>query len=872
MRYILILIFLFISVFAEDKIVLQLKWEHQFQFAGYYAAKEQGYYKAAGIELEIREKNLKNQVDVTDEVISNDNFYGIGSSSLLADIANNKPIILLSAMFEHSPLVIVCRKDAGVRSVKDLEGKTIMFAQEEGSSLQLSSMLKNEGVNYTATPYNFEAFLKGTGDAFSGYLGNEPYELKKQNLEYTIVDPANYGVDSYSDFLFTSVKEYKKHPARVQSFVMASIKGWQYALAHQDEVAELIHKQYNSSRSVEALKFEAMMIKRHAIHDIEKIGRIELDKLSHMLLMMKEAKLLKNDVDITKHICPRQLSQIELNEDERRWLSTHPVVTYSSVHWLPMEVSSSRKEIVERYLNLITLKSGLHFKYVQKEPYSYAFKELERGVLDLYVGTQEQEGTLASTTIRSFPLVIVTRNDEDYIASTDTLNIKTIALVKGSFSSHYIEKNYPEIKKIYVKDIKEGLELVSSSDAFATVEILPLITLHIKALNMANVKISGEFPYTYTLKAIARADSKALISILDKSIAAISIDEHNMINDKWKTAEIEKQRDYTLLLSGILIASLLVSILIYSNWRLRSEVGRREALQTELKRMFDVVNQNVYLSMTDKEGNITYVSDAFCRFTGYTREQLIGQNHRLLKNPKTPESFYENMWNVISSGKVYRGEIENRTRSGEMYWVDASITPIYSDEGEIETYMAIRKDITSEKRVAKLAITDALSDLYNRRYFNMVFEKEINRLKREHGALCFIMLDIDHFKLYNDSYGHLKGDEVIIAVAQSLKEVCKRSTDQVFRLGGEEFGIVLINPTVDKIESFANKVLTSIENLNIKHEENDPFSWVTVSLGAVVCTLEKDSSLDAKDIYQIADEAMYTSKQTGRNRATITRV
>jgi diguanylate cyclase (GGDEF)-like protein/PAS domain S-box-containing protein len=537
-----------------------------------------------------------------------------------------------------------------------------------------------------------------------------------------------------------------------------------------------------------------------------------------------------------------------------------------------MAIANSRKEIVERYLNLITLKSGLHFKYVQKEPYAYALKELQEGVLDLYVGTQEQEGTLASSTIRSFPLVIVTRNDEDYISRTDTLNIKTIALVEGSFSARYIESNYPEIKKIYVKDIKEGLELVASSDAFATVEILPLITLHIKALHMANVKISGEFPYAYKLKAIARADSKELISILDKAIAAISVDEHNMINDKWKISVVEKKKDYTLLLSGILLASILVSILIYSNWRLRSEVSRREALQTELKRMFDVVNQNVYLSMTDKEGTITYVSDAFCRFTGYTRDQLIGQNHRLLKNPKTPESFYENMWKIISSGKVYRGEIENKNRAGKMYWVDASITPIYSDAGEIETYMAIRKDITSQKRVEKLAITDALSDLYNRRYFNMVFEKEVNRLKRDHGSMCFIMLDIDHFKLYNDKYGHLKGDEVIIEVAQSLKNVCKRSTDQVFRLGGEEFGIVLINPTVDKIESFTTKVITSVENLNIKHEENHPFSWVTVSLGAVRCTLENDSNLVAKDIYQIADEAMYTSKRTGRNRVTITRI
>ncbi len=857
------------SVFAEENIILQLKWEHQFQFAGYYAALDQGYYKEVNLDVEIRDRNLKHFVNITDEVLSQTAVYGVGSSSLLADISDNKPIILLSAMFEHSPLVLVCRKRANIRNVHDLNGKTLMLADEEEKSLQFSSMLKIEGVKYTKIPYNFEAFLKGEGDAFSAYLGNEPFALQQEGLEYTIIDPANYGVDSYSDFLFTSLKEYEEHPERVQNFIMASIKGWRYALSHPAEIAQLIHNKYQPSRSLEALQFEAKMITRHAIVDIEKLGRIELAKLSHMLLMMKEAGLLKNNVDITKHICPRKLSQINLSPKERHWISTHPVVRYSNLRWLPLNADASRKEIVERYLNLITLKSGLNFKYLQKEPYTYAYEELERGNLDLYVGTQKKEKSLLSKAIRSYPLVIVTRNDVDYIANTDSLNIKTIALVKGSVSAEYIEKNYPDIKKIYVNDIQEALELVSSSDAYATVEILPLVTIHIKALNMANIKISGEFPYTYELKAMARPSSTELISILNKSIDAISSDEHNMINDKWKVIEIEKESDYTLVLTAILITSILVSILIYSNWRLRLEVGRREALQTELKRMFNVVNQNVYLSMTDKAGDITYVSDAFCRFTGYTREQLLGQNHRLFRSPNISHEFYTKMWNTISSGRVFRGEIENRSRSGKPYWVDASITPIFNEEGEIETYMAIRKDITSEKKVEKLAITDALSDLYNRRYFNMVFEKEIKRLKREGGKLCFIMLDIDHFKLYNDKYGHLKGDEVIISVANTLKEVCKRSTDQVFRLGGEEFGIVLINPKTEQIEKFSKKLIHAIENLHIQHEDNSPFTWATASLGAVVCSLNKNSKLDAKDIYQIADDAMYNSKQKGRNTISI---
>lgn len=153
-----------------------------------------------------------------------------------------------------------------------------------------------------------------------------------------------------------------------------------------------------------------------------------------------------------------------------------------------------------------------------------------------------------------------------------------------------------------------------------------------------------------------------------------------------------------------------------------------------------------------------------------------------------------------------------------------------------------------------------------------MFDKEIKRLKRDYGTLSFLMLDIDHFKLYNDKYGHLKGDDVLISISTCLKQVCQRATDQVFRLGGEEFGIVLLGMNEEQTHEFSKKLIKAIENLNIKHEENDPYSWVTASLGAVICTFDKDTHLEAKDIYQVADEAMYTAKHTGRNRAFISQV
>jgi len=869
MKYLIIFIFLCFSLMAEDKIVLQLKWEHQFQFAGYYAALEQGYYQEQGLDVEIREQNLKKNIDIVREVVDNEAYYAVGSSSLLVDIVNGQPLMLLAAIFEHSPLVLLSHKSSDIRAPRDLNGKRIMLAEDEGQSVLLSRLLQADGINYVSVTPDFNGFLQGEADTFSAYLGNEPYQLTQKALPYTIIDPANYGLDAYSDFLYTSQNEYKKHPKRVHDFIEASIRGWKYALAHQKEIAELISKKYKPSRSIDALLFEASMICRYSIIDRESIGKIELNKLSHMILMMKEAAILDKHLDLREHVYPAQFVQVELSDKERKWISEHPVISYSSVHWRPSEASSLEKEISRKYVNLIALKSGLNFSYVQKEPYSYALAELERGRIDLFIGTQGSKNSLESDVVRAFPLVLVTRNDVDYISHIDSLNLKTMALVKGSLSAQYIQSNYPKIKKVYVKDIKEALRLVASSEVFATAEILPLVSLHIKEFNMANLKISGEFPYKYKLKSIVRSEYPELLSIINKAIANISIDEHTMINDSWNSVDFVKEEDKTLLVIGIILAGTLIFILIYSNWRLREEVHKRELAENELQRMLDVVNQNIYMSMTDHEGNITYVSEAFCRLCGYSQDQLMGINHRILKSSHTPESFYDQMWAKLSTGNIWKGELENVTKSGKPYWVESSITPIYDEEGEITNYMAIRKDITDKKQMEKLAITDALSELYNRRYFNMVFEKEINRLKRESGTISFLMLDIDHFKLYNDKYGHLKGDEVIMAVSQCLKEVCQRATDQVFRLGGEEFGVLLLGMEDTQVYAFAQKIIRSIENLNIKHEENHPYTWVTASLGAVTCHLDLHSKLDAKSIYQIADDAMYTSKKTGRNRIFI---
>ena len=292
-----------------------------------------------------------------------------------------------------------------------------------------------------------------------------------------------------------------------------------------------------------------------------------------------------------------------------------------------------------------------------------------------------------------------------------------------------------------------------------------------------------------------------------------------------------------------------------------------EELNEKTKRYIELVDKNVITSSTNLEGIITYASEAFCKICGYLKEELIGKHHRIIRHKDMPGAIYEEMWNTITQDKTWRGEIKNSTKDGGFYWVEASISPIYDKSGAKIGYTAIRQDITNQKLIEKISITDGLTDIYNRRHFNEVFPTIINNTKRNDELICFLMMDIDHFKQYNDNYGHQAGDEVLVKFASSLKETLQRAEDLAFRLGGEEFGIVYKAETREKALEFANKVKNSIENLKMIHEHSSASKYVTASMGLVCKKASNIEDMDA--LFKQADDLLYESKEKGRNRVSM---
>ena len=267
---------------AAETVTLQLKWEHAFQFAGYYAAVEQGYYQQAGLNVQL--KPADPGVDLIDEVVSGRAQYGVGMSGLLLARKAGKPVVVLAVIFQHSPLVLIARKKTAAQSIHDLSNKAILI---EPLAEELRAYLKREGVAPGGVQpmihrFKSEDLISGKADAISAYLSNEPFQLDQARIEYQIYTPRSAGIDFYGDNLFTSESEIKLHPDRVKAFRAASLRGWEYAMNHRDEMIRLIIKKYAPEHGTAQFQFEAEQMASLMRTDLVAVGYMNPGRWRHI--------------------------------------------------------------------------------------------------------------------------------------------------------------------------------------------------------------------------------------------------------------------------------------------------------------------------------------------------------------------------------------------------------------------------------------------------------------------------------------------------------------------------------------------------------------------------------------------------------------
>lgn len=305
---------------AEERVVLQLKWTHAFQFAGYYMAIEKGFYREAGLDVEIRE--ARPGIDVVGEVISDRAQYGVGTSSLLLDYGRGQPVQVLAVIFQHSPLVWLTAAQRDIRSVHDMVDKRIML---EPHSEELLAYLKRERVpleRLKLETHSFEsdALVRNEIQAMSAYLISEPYALRQLGIGYQVFSPRAAGIDFYGDNLFTSRQEISKHPERVEAFRAASLRGWEYAMAHIDESIEVILNKAPSKLSRDFLKFESAEMQPLVQGDLVGIGYMHEGRWQHIAEVYAELGMLPKNLNLDNFLYQSLIGRI--NERLHRYLWT----------------------------------------------------------------------------------------------------------------------------------------------------------------------------------------------------------------------------------------------------------------------------------------------------------------------------------------------------------------------------------------------------------------------------------------------------------------------------------------------------------------------------------------------------------------------
>ncbi|MBN2866198.1 MAG: diguanylate cyclase [Thiotrichales bacterium] len=557
-----------------EKVTLQLKWLHQFQFAGYYAAQLKGFYKEEGLDVTIKPRDpYQNNIK---QVIEGQAEYGVSDSVLLLYQARNEPVVLISAIFQHSPQAIVTLKSSGLDSPYKLDKKSIAFYKEDTDGFPLLAMFEQLGVQPKIDRMLIkggpETLIRGETQAYPCYLSNEPYLLKQAGQEINIIKPMNFGIDFYGDILFTNRNEATQHPERVERFKRATIKGWHYALEHKKELAEHIKYTLGADKTIDHLLYEADVIEEMMGVKSVPIGTIDSGRLQFMHNLFEKHGLIQKKLNLEDGIFKPIKNNLNYSEQELAWIKQNPTVNVAiDINWPPIEFVNEQREfsgIASGYLNYLSNKTGIKFIPATDLNWSQAVENVKSGQLDMYsavTNTPERSEYVRFTEpYLRFPMVIATQKGEMFIGDMKRLNNQVVAVVEDYESHENMKNQYPNVPLLTVKTPKEGIEAVATGKAYAYIDNIAVISYLIQSNHFSNIQISGETPFRADISMAVRKDWPELKSIIQKTLNGMDEITKNQLTDRWLQVTYKKEFEWQTLLYILLpIGIALLAFIIY---------------------------------------------------------------------------------------------------------------------------------------------------------------------------------------------------------------------------------------------------------------------------------------------------------------------
>lgn len=545
-----VLLFLMGIALQADSIKVRLQWKHQFESAGFYAAVEKGYYQEAGLDVTLLEydENIDPLAELLEGGVRFTTLYG----NAIRDRQKGKPITFVANYLKRSPLALVVQPE--ILSPIDLKGKTIMASRQEMSSPHFRELFKKYGItnkDYTLLPVSFSVddFVKKKVDAISVFLPNELFWLWKQNVPFGIIDPAHYGATMlYGVNLVTSDSFKSSHPEQVQAFREASNRGWEYALAHKEEIVDLILKKYNTQdKTREHLLFEAEEIEKLMEPKAYPIGSIDLERIAQIERLYIDLGDTDNFVDPASFVFRHTgNSSLALTEQEKRFIQAHPDITFGiDSLWVPFiipKVSGGWTGYEVEFLQKIKELTGLEIKIKAgkwEDMVHQAQKKEIDGLLASAFNEERVNDFLFTIPYNPMHYIAAGKSGNPYgIKSIDDLKKMTFAVQKSNLQHIKMAKKLSQKEPILAETHTDAFEMVKRDQAQATIS-LETLNYELQRNKTLGVQQLLKLEDTIDLLYSVRRDWPELKSILDKAIAALSDSEKSSLKTKWFLSQMD---------------------------------------------------------------------------------------------------------------------------------------------------------------------------------------------------------------------------------------------------------------------------------------------------------------------------------------------
>ena len=526
------------------KVSIQLQYYNQFQFAGYYIAKEKGFYKSVGLDVEI--KPYSKGLIPMDELLSGKVDFAIGRSSLLIDISKGKDIVLLASIFQSSPQILLTKKSSNILKFRDIVGKKVMITHDSIMGVALQSMLNAHSIyrdDYTSinNDYNIKNLINNKVDMMSAYISNEPFILKRMGIEPVVFHPKEYGFKFYDDVLYTTREMANNNSNVTDDFIQATLRGWEYAFSHIDEAVGIVFDKYNTQgKSKDALIYEADVLRGLAYEDGVNIGDMHRDKWYQIYNNYKLLGFIDKPIEIGSILHKIKHKKLILNEKEKLYLKEKKNISICvNPKWMPYDgiVDGKHVGIASDIMEIVQRKIHTKISVINTKTWEESLENVKShkcDVIPLITDTISAREYLYFTKpyIKSY-YVIATSTDKPFLDDESSLDGKKIAVIKGYSISNVLKSEHKDIEYVEVSSIREALELVKNGKVYGYIDSSVILKSAIEKYNLhKSIKISGRLDRRVKLSLGVRYDDFMLYSILSKVIESISNKEKNSIIDR----------------------------------------------------------------------------------------------------------------------------------------------------------------------------------------------------------------------------------------------------------------------------------------------------------------------------------------------------